>query len=41
MVMRDEDVTERRQWYARGGELSGHAITTVHDVRGAIDQDDL
>ena len=39
--MRDEDVAECRERNTRGGELPRDAITTVHDVRDAIDHDHL
>jgi hypothetical protein len=41
MLVRDEDVTQHRQRHASEGKLTGHTITAVDHVRGAIADDHL
>ena len=41
MLVRDEDVTQRRQRYTGKRELSRHAVTAIDDVSHVVADDHL
>ena len=41
MLVRDEDMTQGRQWYSCEDKLSGNAVAAIDDIRNVVTDDDL